>query len=156
MMSESDSHRVEADVDGSVAILLVRAGQHALRAVDAALAPFHVSVTQYLVLAYVARDDAPTAGALARHANLDSGAMTRLLDRMEEQGLLARRLDAGDRRVVRLSMTDHGRRMLPGLNHAIVHVHDALAHAHSGTELERFMAYLHGAIGAVTSLKEKP
>jgi len=153
-MSESDTHRVDAD--GGVAILLARAGQRTLRAVDAALAPFRVSATQYLVLAYVARADAPTAGALARHVDLDSGAMTRLLDRMEALGLLERRLDAGDRRVVRLLMTGHGRQLLPDLDRALVRVQDALARTHSSADLDRFMAYLQAAIGDVATLKEKP
>jgi DNA-binding MarR family transcriptional regulator len=50
---------------------------------------------------------APVAD-LARWANTDAGAMTRLLDRLEKKGLCTRERSLDDRRVVLVSLTPEG------------------------------------------------
>lgn len=49
-----------------------------------------------------------TAQALAREMDVDAGAMTRLLDRLEAKGLVARARSSTDRRVVDLALTAAG------------------------------------------------
>ena len=49
-----------------------------------------------------------TAGELARAVALSSGGATRLIDRLEAAGLVAREADARDRRVVRVGLTAAG------------------------------------------------
>ena len=51
-----------------------------------------------------------SAGALAKRAELSSGAMTNRLDRMEEAGLVRRVPDPDDRRGVLVELTDAGRK----------------------------------------------
>ena len=50
-----------------------------------------------------------TAGELAAAASLSPGAVTSLLDRLEEAGMVTRSRDAGDRRRVVVELTDHAR-----------------------------------------------
>jgi len=50
-----------------------------------------------------------SAGDLARHADLTSGAMTSRLDALEKQGLVRRLRDPDDRRSVLIELTDEGR-----------------------------------------------
>jgi DNA-binding MarR family transcriptional regulator len=50
-----------------------------------------------------------SAGELARHAELTSGAMTSRLDALEAEGLVRRLRDPDDRRVVLVELTDEGR-----------------------------------------------
>lgn len=50
-----------------------------------------------------------TAGALLKHALVTSGAMTNRIDRLEAKGLVERRADPGDRRTVRIRLTETGR-----------------------------------------------
>jgi DNA-binding MarR family transcriptional regulator len=45
---------------------------------------------------------------LARAAELNPGAMTRLLDRLEAKGLVSRVADPGDRRALHIHLTDAG------------------------------------------------
>ena len=54
-----------------------------------------------------------TAGVtdLARAADLNPGAMTRLLDKLEARGLLVREADPSDRRALHIHLTDAGREM---------------------------------------------
>jgi len=56
---------------------------------------------------------AGTAGVtdLARAADLNPGAMTRLLDKLEARGLLVRTADPGDRRALQIHLTDAGSAM---------------------------------------------
>jgi DNA-binding MarR family transcriptional regulator len=50
-----------------------------------------------------------SAGELARHADLTTGAMTSRLDALEKQGLVRRLRDPGDRRSVLVELTEKGR-----------------------------------------------
>jgi len=52
---------------------------------------------------------ATTVAELARACELDTGAMTRLLDRLEAKGLCRRVRSLEDRRVVNIELTDEGR-----------------------------------------------
>src|SRR5215469_15681434 len=49
-----------------------------------------------------------TPGDLSAKLELSSGAMTNRIDRLEEDGLVERRRDPGDRRGVRVGLTDAG------------------------------------------------
>jgi DNA-binding MarR family transcriptional regulator len=51
-----------------------------------------------------------SAGELARHADLTTGAMTSRLDALEKEGLVRRLRDPGDRRSVLVELTQKGRR----------------------------------------------
>ena len=52
---------------------------------------------------------ATTVAELARECQLDTGAMTRLLDRLEAKGLCRRVRSVSDRRVVNIELTEEGR-----------------------------------------------
>lgn len=69
---------------------------------------------QFQVLAALCRRDPlpMTAGELARAAILTSGAMTAILDRLEEEGLIRREIDAEDRRARRVTITEKGRNLI--------------------------------------------
>ena len=54
------------------------------------------------------RGDADTPAELARLNGVDTGAMTRTLDRLEAKGLLRRQRCSEDRRVVKLALTEEG------------------------------------------------
>ena len=55
-----------------------------------------------------ARSAVDTPAELCRHLSLDSGSMTRMLDRLEQKNLLIRQRSEADRRQVRLVLTDDG------------------------------------------------
>jgi DNA-binding MarR family transcriptional regulator len=52
-----------------------------------------------------------TAGALAREASLSPGALTTVLDRLEQMGLVTRTRDEEDRRRVLIEITDSAREL---------------------------------------------
>lgn len=65
---------------------------------------------QWMPLFKMHLGEASTVAELARSCHLDSGAMTRLLDRLEAKGLCRRCRSTTDRRVVNVELTEDGRR----------------------------------------------
>ncbi len=64
---------------------------------------------QWVPLHKLHMGQAATVAELARECQLDNGAMTRLLDRLEAKGLCRRVRSVADRRVVNIELTDEGR-----------------------------------------------
>lgn len=71
-----------------------------------------VTQSQLSALASIERLGAPTLGALAATEQVQPPSMTRLVDGLLAVGLVAREVDAVDRRVARVSLTATGRRVL--------------------------------------------
>jgi DNA-binding MarR family transcriptional regulator len=73
------------------------------------------TLQQWVVLMYVRDGLAVTIADICRDLHHDSGAMTRLVDQLEDRKLIERRRRADDRRVVELSLTDAGSEVLETL-----------------------------------------
>jgi DNA-binding MarR family transcriptional regulator len=79
------------------------------RVLDKQLVPYGVTSSQFKVLIIVAQFNADTPVELCRHLSLDSGSMTRMLDRLEQKQLIQRTRSATDRRQVQLALTAEGK-----------------------------------------------
>jgi DNA-binding MarR family transcriptional regulator len=67
-----------------------------------------LSLSQWISLKMIRDGIAPTIGELARYLGHSSGATTRLVDQLEERGLITRNRSNEDRRVVALEITPAG------------------------------------------------
>ena len=74
--------------------------------------PSELTITQFSALATVVRNGPLGVGHLAEIEGLPSPAATRLADRLEEAGLIARRANPADRRGVQLMATTAGTELL--------------------------------------------
>ena len=74
-----------------------------------------VSRAACAILSAIANDGKNTPASLASFIGIDGAAITRHLDRLEEQGLLFRERSTTDRRVVNLKLTRKGSRLVPKL-----------------------------------------
>src|SRR5574343_1226934 len=72
------------------------------------LVDHQVTAAQFKVVLLFSQQRASTPAELVRLLNLDSGAMTRMLDRLEQKGLLTRERSQADRRQVYLRLTEAG------------------------------------------------
>jgi DNA-binding MarR family transcriptional regulator len=89
----------------------------AARRLDMALAEMHLEVSrelsmtggELLALEHLGMEGPLGPTDLAQRLHMRTGAMTALLDRLEEQGRIARRPHPRDRRKVVVRITDHGR-----------------------------------------------
>ena len=69
-----------------------------------------LSMREYDVLYTLSKCETPVRlGELNKHVLLSQPAMSRMVDRLVERGLIARETDPADRRGLRLSLTDRGR-----------------------------------------------
>ena len=76
--------------------------------VERQLEPSDLTNAQWVPLFKLFMGSASTVAELARQCQLDAGAMTRLLDRLEAKGLCRRVRSLDDRRVVNIELTDEG------------------------------------------------
>ena len=94
----------------SLALLFrqVRDTMWARMAHELAQAGHELTFSQYITLKKIA---AGTIGAteLARAAELNPGAMTRLIDKLVDRGLVTRVVDPRDRRALHIDLTEQGR-----------------------------------------------
>lgn len=92
----------------TIAHLVHLLSQYKDRLLEKHLAPFDITGPQYRVLKLIICDGIDTPTALTRLLSIDSGAMTRMLDRLTQRGLLVRERCPEDRRQVRLKPTPEG------------------------------------------------
>ena len=130
----------------SVGQLMSCARASLLNTLDAELERFGLNSTHFLVLKHLGEGAARTAADLCRLNRYDTGAMTRILDRLEEKGLVRRERGREDRRVVFLRLAPAGRALLPRLIAIGTRVVDAHLAGFSANEIEALKGYLHRMI----------
>ena len=74
-----------------------------------------LSLVHLNVLTVLDADGPQPMRALAESLDVSQASMTGIVDRMEQRGLVARHRDDEDRRVIRVSLTETGRRMIEGI-----------------------------------------
>lgn len=130
--------------DGNLQVghLIGRARSSLLAGLDTELEQFGLTGAQFAVLKHVADGTAETAADLCRTMHYDTGSMTRMLDRLEEKGVLRRERCTEDRRVVYLRMTAIGTDLLPQLRSAAESVIGRHLAGFSPAEIEGLKQYL--------------
>lgn len=93
----------------SIGFHLNKARNSLLLEMDSALRPLDINGQQMGILLALTRGMAGTPFEISKLLGIDSGLMTRMLDRLEEKGLLERSRSIDDRRVVNLTLTSKGR-----------------------------------------------
>ncbi|BBR54345.1 MULTISPECIES: MarR family winged helix-turn-helix transcriptional regulator [Pseudomonas] len=95
----------------TIGLLLGRAALLKDRILDSHLEADGVTAAQFKVLIIVTQYQVDTPAELCRYLGLDSGSMTRMLDRLEQKELIVRNRCPEDRRQVRLALTAEGQRL---------------------------------------------
>jgi len=87
------------------------------RVIDLHACPMGLTANQWRPLLLILHRGIDTPAELARALDVDTGATTRMLDRLESKGFVRRERVPEDRRVVKIVLTDEGRavadRILP-------------------------------------------
>ena len=94
--------------DESVGYLIKLANQTVMRNLDAELQIYDLTAPQWVPLLILSNGRADTVAGCAREIDVDTGAMTRMLDRLEIKGFIARKRSEKDRRVVKIKLTKAG------------------------------------------------
>jgi DNA-binding MarR family transcriptional regulator len=74
-------------------------------------ARFGISIPEWRVVAHLARNREVSVREVRRRVDMDKSKVSRAAARLEEAGLIAKQVNATDRRLVRLSLTRKGRRL---------------------------------------------
>lgn len=93
----------------SVGFHLNKARNGLLMEIDAALRPLDITGQQMGILLSLTQGAASTPLEISKLLEIDTGLMTRMLDKLESKGMLQRQRSEADRRVVNLILTDKGR-----------------------------------------------
>ena len=117
-------------------LLLGRAALLKDRIIDTHMEPHGITAAQFKVLIIMAQFGVDTPAELCRHLSLDSGSMTRMLDRLEQKGFLSRQRSEGDRRQVQLKLTEQGQQLADRLPHIGADAMNELAGGISREELK--------------------
>ncbi|MGN6388988.1 MAG: MarR family winged helix-turn-helix transcriptional regulator [Burkholderiaceae bacterium] len=129
-------------VDESIGYLVRQLFHSLQKQIDAGMQEHDLTAMQWGPLFMLANGKGDTAAALAREAGTDTGAMTRMLDRLEAKGLVERRRSDADRRVVNLALTDEGRRAAQKIPHTICDVLNCHLRGFREEELTTLKTYL--------------
>ncbi len=97
------------DCQRSIGFLLRRVTTLTLGQIEAAFAGNDITFSQWVVLMQVGDGVAETAADVVRNTGHDSGALTRLIDQLEQRGLIERHRCSTDRRIAKLRLTETGR-----------------------------------------------
>ncbi|MFC7752869.1 MarR family winged helix-turn-helix transcriptional regulator [Tsukamurella soli] len=107
----------ELQLDAQVCFALYSAARVASGAYREGLAELGLTYTQYVTLLALWEEDGITVTDLGRRLRLDSGTLSPLLRRLQAIGLVERRRESADERLVTIHVTDAGRAMQPRVAH---------------------------------------
>ena len=79
------------------------------RTLSQQLDPYGVSIPQSFILYSLLEEDGATLKEIGNKTLIDSSSMTVLVDKLEKDELVVRKLDSQDRRAIRVFITDKGR-----------------------------------------------
>lgn len=134
-------------ITNSIGLRLVKARNLISAEMDAALKELEITGPQMGIILSVKQGIANTPFELSKMLGIDTGLMTRMLDKLESNGLLQRSRDPGDRRVVNLTLTTAGQKVAARIPEVAPHVLNARLRNFSKVEFAEFDRLLRKFIG---------
>lgn len=122
----------------SVGYLMRGAWQSLLKNIDSEMQTLELTGMQWGPLLLIAKGACNTVAGCARASYSDSGAMTRMLDRLETKDLVCRVRSLEDRRVVNLELTEAGQAIAKQIPAHLVGVLNQHLQGFSVAEFELF------------------
>lgn len=126
----------------SVGYLMKRVVMSVVYQADKQLDPHGLTSAQWGPLLRLKNTGGSTVAELARWLQIDAGAMTRLLDRLEKKGLCKRVRSTEDRRVVQVELTPDGEAAISAVPGVLADVMNAHLAGFSKTEWLALTTYL--------------
>jgi MarR family transcriptional regulator for hemolysin len=125
--------------------LFTRASKLLREAADEAMSRHGVRVGQNIILEVLWQQDGLTPGEIARRLHLSTPTVVNAATRMEDAGLLTRKRDSADARLVRLYLTRRAR----SVKNAVEQERSALEHRATSTLTELERRHLHTALAKI-------
>ena len=151
----ADFYRADAYcAEESVGYLMKRIMMSVVSQVDKRLTVHDLTSAQWGPLMRLQNAGASTVAELARWLQVDAGAMTRLLDRLEKKGLCKRVRSTEDRRVVKVELTPEGEAALVEVPAVLADVLNAHLAGFSKTEWQALRNYLQRMVDTGDALRD--
>jgi DNA-binding MarR family transcriptional regulator len=120
--------------------------------IEAVFASQGITFQQWVVLMNLRDEVATTTAGLCQELRHDSGAMTRLIDQLDERGFIGRRRQEADRRIVDLELTSSGRKMVDSLIPLAVETLNGALSGFTKAEVQQMQGLLRKIIARVGEL----
>ncbi|WP_231614031.1 MULTISPECIES: MarR family winged helix-turn-helix transcriptional regulator [unclassified Pseudoalteromonas] len=140
----------EQDLGRLVSFLRSRLAIH----VDAKLLPMDLTSAQYIVVVLLARESVNTLAGLCEYMVYDRGAMSRLLNRLEEKGLIIKTQCELDKRSTILCLSEKGKALCPEIMPVVNEVYAQALNGFSEPEKNQIIDLLFKAINNLDTLPE--
>jgi DNA-binding MarR family transcriptional regulator len=140
--------------EDSVGYLMKRVGMSIIYQADKRLAEHGLTSAQWGPLMRMRTSGGSTVAELARWLQVDAGAMTRLLDRLEKKGLCKRVRSTADRRVVQVELTAEGAAAIAEVPAVLAEVMNAHLAGFSNSEWQTLRTYLQRMVATGDLLRE--
>ena len=126
----------------SIGYLLKQIRNSLDRLVDAEMEQHDLTGVQWGPLLAIHYGLGTTAAEIARWGCVDTGAVTRMLDRLEAKGLVQRTPCTNDRRVTQLELTTEGKRLCNEIPFGLARVSNGLLRGFTPQEFETLKGFL--------------
>jgi DNA-binding MarR family transcriptional regulator len=104
--------------------------------------PYVITPPQWGALSLLLVQDGMTIGTMSQKRGVDAPTATGIITRLEQNGLVERRHNREDRRVVKIYLTDEGRDISNTLVSSVEHFEQSMKRGFSESEMDRFLAQL--------------
>ena len=110
---------------------------------DLELSKLEISSAQFIVIAALMNTEGATSASdLCKGISYDAGAMTRMLDRLQDKHLISRARCTNDRRLTYLELTDEGRAAYPRMREISMSVANRFLRGFSKVEARQLEGFL--------------
>lgn len=132
--------------DNNLGLMIKRVHTLLHRIIDHKVMPLGLTAMQWRPLLLISHKEIDTPAELARAMHVDTGAMTRTLDRLEAKGFLTRQRSLEDRRVVKVALTTAGKEAIEQILPVIAETLNLHLQGFSRDEIQMLFALLHRLI----------
>lgn len=148
---QADSYRAE----NSTGYLVNKLAQAVTREIDHRMVDLGLTDAQWKPLLLLRQGSCSTAADLSRMGCHDTGAVTRLLDRLEAKALIRRLRSAEDRRVINLELTPEGEQVAAEVPKILANLANEVLAGFSLDEFQLFRNLLGRALSNAQALNTK-
>ena len=114
--------------------------------------PYVITPPQWGALSLLLAQDGLTIGTMSQIRGVDAPTGTGIITRLEQNGLIERRHDREDRRVVKVYLTDEGRDIVHTLASPVEQFDQSMKRGFSEGEQDRLLAQLQQIIANVSEI----
>jgi DNA-binding MarR family transcriptional regulator len=144
------------DAQNSIGCLLRRLMNLTTPKAEACFADRDLAFSHWVTMVVIRDGLARTCADIARHMGYDSGATTRIVDHLEQRGLLSRTRSTADRRVVHLALTADGKRVAEAMAPRLMNFWNDALEGFSHAEAATLIALLTRLLAGVEKAQVAP